>query len=409
MAEQSRQVRNAGGKVELLARQPHRAFAQTVAQGGIGDGTLQRHGQRLRVVGGDQQTGLALAQEFGNARKRGRDAAKALAGGLDNDIGQPVAVAIGGDAAGQHEQVGPAIGVQHLPLVQRAAPDIVITEAFPFGRRQMRFELLPLLEAIAVMRPKPILCCSLRDILQEKTKPGRDAETVDLVLAHYDRVLVHGDPAFARLGDTFPLADRIADRVVHTGLVAPPAPRPAAQGFDVVLSAGGGAVGEGLATAALAAAAELPDLRLCLITGPNLPAGPRQALEAGLNALPQGRLLVETFRPDFAALLAASRLSVSQAGYNTVCDVLQAGCRAILIPFATGGETEQTTRATRLAAKGWADILRESALDGPSLAAAIRQALAAPVPSRQGLDLDGAGRTADILYHLADHRLTEVS
>ncbi|MFG6080178.1 glycosyltransferase [Paracoccus litorisediminis] len=296
-----------------------------------------------------------------------------------------------------------------LATLHRAAPDIVITEAFPFGRRQMRFELLPLLEAIAVMRPKPILCCSLRDILQEKTKPGRDAETVDLVLAHYDRVLVHGDPAFARLGDTFPLADRIADRVVHTGLVAPPAPRPAAQGFDVVLSAGGGAVGEGLATAALAAAAELPDLRLCLITGPNLPAGPRQALAAGLNALPQGRLLVETFRPDFAALLAASRLSVSQAGYNTVCDVLQAGCRAILIPFATGGETEQTTRATRLAAKGWADILPESALDGPSLAAAIRQALAAPVPSRQGLDLDGAGRTADILYHLADHRLTEVS
>ena len=296
-----------------------------------------------------------------------------------------------------------------LATLHRTAPDIVITEAFPFGRRQMRFELLPLLEAIAVMRPKPILCCSLRDILQEKTKPGRDAETVDLVLAHYDRVLVHGDPAFARLGDTFPLADRIADRVVHTGLVAPPAPRPAAQGFDVVLSAGGGAVGEGLATAALAAAAELPDLRLCLISGPNLPAGPRQALAAGLNALPQGRLLVETFRPDFAALLAASRLSVSQAGYNTVCDVLQAGCRAILIPFATGGETEQTTRATRLAAKGWADILPESALDGPSLAAAIRQALAAPVPSRQGLDLDGAGRTADILYHLADHRLTEVS
>ena len=38
-------------------------------------------------------------------------------------------------------------------------------------------------------------------------------------------------------------------------------------------------------------------------------------------------------------------LSISQSGYNTVCDVLQAGCRAIYVPFAAGGETEQTVRA----------------------------------------------------------------
>ena len=36
-------------------------------------------------------------------------------------------------------------------------PDIVIIEAFPFGRRQMRFELLPLLDAIEAMSPRPKL------------------------------------------------------------------------------------------------------------------------------------------------------------------------------------------------------------------------------------------------------------
>ena len=106
-------------------------------------------------------------------------------------------------------------------------PDAVVTEAFPFGRRQMRFELLPLIEAAAAARPRPLLFCSLRDILQEKAKPGRDEETVATVRAHYDRVLVHGDPAFARLEDSFPLAPLIADKVVHTGLVAPPPPVPA--------------------------------------------------------------------------------------------------------------------------------------------------------------------------------------
>ena len=95
-----------------------------------------------------------------------------------------------------------------------ARPDIVIIEAFPFGRRQVRFELLPLLDAIENTTPRPLLMTSLRDILQERAKPGRDEETIDLVTRHFDRVLVHGDPAFARLEDTFPLADAIAGRIV---------------------------------------------------------------------------------------------------------------------------------------------------------------------------------------------------
>ncbi len=289
-----------------------------------------------------------------------------------------------------------------IDTFNRLTPDVVVTEAFPFGRRQMRFELLPLLAAVAAAVPRPKLCCSVRDILQEKTKPGRDAETVALVRDHFDRVLVHGDPAFARLEDTFPLATRILDRVVYTGLVAPPPTAPATSGFDIVVSAGGGAVGADLARAALGAAAELPtDLRMLVVTGPNMPADLRAGIEATAATLPPGRVRVETFRKDFAALLAASRLSVSQAGYNTVCDVLRAGCRAVLIPYAIGGETEQTVRATRLAAIGRAGVITEAALDGPVLAAAIRMALAAPAPATAGLALDGAGRTADILCNLA--------
>ncbi len=283
---------------------------------------------------------------------------------------------------------------------QRIAPDVVVTEAFPFGRRQMRFELLPLLQAVAAANPRPKLCCSVRDILQEKTKPGRDAETVALVRDHFDRVLVHGDPAFARLEDTFPLADQILDRVVYTGLVAPPPSQPAAQGFDVVVSAGGGAVGADLASAALAAADRLADLRMLIVTGPNLPADIRADLHARADQM-AGRVTVETFRTDFAALLAASRVSVSQAGYNTVCDVLRAGCRAVLVPYAVGGETEQTVRATRLAARGRAEMIPEVALDGTTLARAIRAALAAPAPVSAGLELDGAARTAQLLCALA--------
>ena len=76
----------------------------------------------------------------------------------------------------------------------------------------MRFELLPLLEAIAAMKPRPALVTSVRDILQERTKPGRDAETVEILNRHFDLVMVHGDPVFAKLADTFPLASSIDRR-----------------------------------------------------------------------------------------------------------------------------------------------------------------------------------------------------
>ncbi len=284
-----------------------------------------------------------------------------------------------------------------LEAFAAAKPDIVIIEAFPFGRRQVRFELLPLLDAISNAKPKPKLMTSLRDILQERAKPGRDEETVALINSHFDHVLVHGDPNFIRIEDTFPLAGEIADKVIYTGLVAAPPPEPAAERFDIVVSAGGGAVGRDLVLGAREVARALPGLgRWCLIAGPNLPQADYDALTADL---PDG---VEAFRfrRDFASLLGGAHLSVSQAGYNTVCDILRGRCRSLLIPFAAGGETEQPTRAGRLEAMGLARVLSETAVNPHNLANAIRKAHALPAPPPYTLDLDGARRTATILRDL---------
>ncbi len=284
-----------------------------------------------------------------------------------------------------------------LSAFREIRPDIVVIEAFPFGRRQVRFELIPLLDEIAGTSPKPLLLISLRDILQERTKPGRDEESVALVKAHFDRVLVHGDPAFARLEDTFRLAGEISDRIVYTGLVAAPPPAPPKETFDIVVSAGGGAVGIDLIRAALEAAGSLPGtVRWCVITGPNLPQADFDAVSAKAAA----NVSVVRFRQDFASLLAGARLSVSQAGYNTVCDILRAGCQCLLIPFTAGGETEQTVRAQRLQALGLAVVLTEEALSVETMRQAIGSALSSPRPKPHGLDLDGAQRTAEILRGL---------
>jgi predicted glycosyltransferase len=92
--------------------------------------------------------------------------------------------------------------------------------------------------------------------------------------------------------------------------------------------------------------------------------------------------------------LSQARLSVSQAGYNTVGDIMVAGCRSVLVPFASGGETEQAVRAGRLARLGRATVVPETALTPASLARAIGDALAAPPPAEMPVNLDGARATA---------------
>jgi len=281
-----------------------------------------------------------------------------------------------------------------LDAFHAARPDVVIIEAFPFGRRQMRFELLPLLDAIEKADPRPKLLSSVRDILQENRKAGRDEETVALVKTHFDAVLVHGDPGFIRLEDTFPLTPEIADRLRYTGLVAPPpAPAPT-ETFDLIASAGGGAVGAELIRAAKEAAAILPaDLRWLLISGPNLP-------EADFTALSQdapANVTLVRFRKDFPSLLRGAKVSISQAGYNTVGDLLRTECRAILIPFVADGETEQTVRAERLQALDLAEILPEKGLTAGHVKEAVEKALAAPRRGPVSLDLDGAEKTAGII------------
>ncbi|WP_137393342.1 glycosyltransferase [Agrobacterium larrymoorei] len=286
-----------------------------------------------------------------------------------------------------------------------AMPDIVIIEAFPFGRRQVRFELLPLLSAIEKSIKRPLVMTSLRDILQERAKPGRDEETIELVKKHFDTVLVHGDPDFVRLEETFPLAEQISQRIVYTGLVAPAKPQAPQERFDVVVSAGGGAVGANLLKAALAAAPDLPELKSwCLITGPNMPKADFDAISAQAG----DTVSVFRFRKDFASLLSGAKLSISQAGYNTVCDILQAKCRSLLIPFAAGGETEQGARASRLSKLGLAHVLEEDAISPQSMAEAIKQTLALAEPGETTLDLDGAAGTARALRKLyAEYQLED--
>jgi predicted glycosyltransferase len=278
-----------------------------------------------------------------------------------------------------------------LHLFAALKPAAVITELFPFGRRMLEFELLPLLDAAQTAAPRPLVLTSLRDILAPASSAAKAAATVARVHRYYDHVLVHGDASFVPLEASFPEARAVAERVTYTGYVpgpAGPTPSPGDGEGEVLVSVGGGAVGARLIAAAIAAR------RLSREGG-----RPWRLLGGSgtVTGTPEPGLIIERSRPDFLGLLARCHVSVSQAGYNTVMDVLTTRARTVVVPFAQGHETEQTQRAEALAARGWAQVVSEEALTPALLAAAIDRAAAGPRPEPGALRIDGANETARLL------------
>ncbi|MBC6440997.1 MAG: glycosyltransferase [Rhodospirillales bacterium] len=280
-------------------------------------------------------------------------------------------------------------------LVAETHPSVVVTETFPFGRRVLHHEAMTLLDAAATLSPAPRIVASVRDILQRTSCPEKAMTMRDIALARYDHVLVHGDPGLVRFGDSFPCADDLGERVIHTGYIAD-TPRTIAQAGDgadeVIVSAGGGAVGERLLETAIAAQ------RHATVTGHlvwRILTGDRSTAAAVRGA--GGGMVVEPNRADFPDLLARCRVSVSQGGYNTATDLFRARARAVVVPFAEGGETEQSDRAARLAGRGMIVMLSEAALSPATLAKAIDRAAALPRLDPDTIDLDGAERSADLL------------
>jgi len=284
------------------------------------------------------------------------------------------------------------------------APHVLIFELFPFGRRQMRFELGPVLEAAAVSARRPQIVSSVRDILVAQDKPGRNDEMVALVERWFDCVLVHGDPAFIPFERTFPHAGRIASKLRYTGYVVDASGRrggPGDDGWDEVLvSAGGGAVGHNLLREAIRARplTSLADRTWRVLVGLKAP----DAELAELRGLAGPGVIVERARGDFTSLLMNCALSISQAGYNTVMEAMRAGCRTVVVPYAGGLETEQTLRARLLEERGVLQVVPEADVSAAQIAAAVGRALARPPAGAAGLRTDGAAETAELVRSLAD-------
>ena len=279
----------------------------------------------------------------------------------------------------------------------------MLLELFPFGRHALTFELGPLLLAVADDRGRrgaaaPRVAVSLRDVLVSKPNQAW-AELASVAVARQwtDRVLVHGSPDVIPLDRTLALADRLGDRLVYTGYLGPDgagAGRAAARrgrrsrraaarsAAPLPRGARGVAADDRRAGAAVAArdGALSPGRR------------PRASSTGRPRRLPTraGRpaVVVEAYRPDLGAHLGGAALSVSQAGYNTVLELVAHRVRAVVVPYEGSGD-EQPLRAGLLAERGLLEIVPEAELTPARLAAAMDAALERPgFPAPVRLDLE---------------------
>jgi predicted glycosyltransferase len=304
-----------------------------------------------------------------------------------------------------------------LATLSRWDPAVVLLELFPFGRHAFSFELGPLLLALADDRARrgeasPRVVVSLRDIVvSKKNQPWYEITVVAVARQWVDRILVHGSPDLIPVSRSFGLADRLGDALTYTGYLAS-SPVPAGDSTprgEVVISGGGGRVAGRLFRTAMEARNLCPriaSLPWRIITGPYFPTEQRAGLEAmaaGLSSRgDRPDVILESFREDFPALLAAAALSVSQAGYNTVLDILSSGVRAVVVPYEGSGD-EQSLRAGHLAERRMLRVVPEAELSPERLAKAMEEALAAPgFPAKARIDLDGAARSVEILSGLVD-------
>jgi predicted glycosyltransferase len=293
--------------------------------------------------------------------------------------------------------------------VQRHRPAVLLVELFPFGRKKFTGEILPMIRLARHQRGgRALVVCSLRDILVDarSDQQQHDDRARWLCDRYFDTVLVHADPALARLEDSFRPRRPLRVPVHYTGYVVP-ARAPAAQApraGHLLLSAGGGIVGDALFRCVLQARALLREpLPLRIVAGPFLPEPQWLALQDMAHGVEGLALLRQV--PDMVAEMRTARASISQCGYNTALDILVSNVPALVVPYATVTENEQSERAVRLAELGAMQQLDGDALDPARMAAAIKSLLGF-TPAAVTLGLDGAAESARQLNRLHTGYLT---
>lgn len=291
-------------------------------------------------------------------------------------------------------------------------PDLVLVDKTPAG---VQGELLPTLQHLKSWRPATRLILGMRDIedVPEATcAEWRSSDARQLHEAVYDSLLLYGEREVFDPVSEYAMSWTAAEKLVPCGYLGGARPARSRQALRrelgagdrplIVVTVGGGGDGFDLLKAyldALALDQVLAGAHSLVVTGPLMTRCERGLLR---NMARGGHLQQIKFTPDLVSYMAAADLVVSMAGYNTVCEILSLGVRALLVPRVSPRQ-EQRLRAQLLAERGLVRVLLPDDLSPERLASEIRAALNSPPPEVR-LNLDGLAQVSRAIIKFLDDR-----
>lgn len=270
-------------------------------------------------------------------------------------------------------------------------PDLMIIDKRPAG---VGGELLEALQALRQERCTPKLVLGVRDILDEPERTQRSLrrdQFFETIVRYYDEVWIYGSQTIFDPVKEYAFPESVAHKTHFCGYLKRPTTGVTRNGVPphVLVTTGGGGDGSAMIETYLEGLLGLPRrlaLRTTVMFGPQMPDSRRTTLLERFGYLADVTFL--DFEPDLTRRYAEADVVVSMAGYNTVCELLSYGRRAILVP-RTEPVREQLMRARLFAALGHFECVTPDELTPDILMTKVLASLKQPAPPRLPIDLEG--------------------
>jgi predicted glycosyltransferase len=297
-------------------------------------------------------------------------------------------------------------------------PDTILVDHMPVGALG---ELKPMLDERRRMSDPPRLFLGLRDIIDHGPVVRRVWEELGAYdyLPDYEAVLIYGCADIYDSVREYELGEAARD-VVYCSYVSPEwgsieadDDRPSREGSEepfVLMMGGGGHDAFSIANAFVEAATALwrkLGLSSVLLTGPNMSVRDRRALVERAAGSP---VRIEDGVEEATGWIREAAAIVSMAGYNSLCEIMAARKKALVVPRA-GPSAEQRTRSRLFSERSLLRMLDPDHLSPQRMARALATLVTENgVPDTAGIPpLDGAKRSSRILLGVSTEELSTVT
>ncbi len=286
-----------------------------------------------------------------------------------------------------------------LSAIASFRPDVFLVDKKPYG---MQNELQASVEYLKAELPDTQMVLLLRDILDHPEVTIQDWQKhgyYEAIQIFYDRVLVVGSSNIFDVCQEYQIPPAIVNKVQFCGYIyKEPGDRHPDQVRQalhlqpeeklVLVTPGGGEDGYHLIHTYLLGLAHQPStlkLRSLVICGPEMPLEQQTALAEKAASYPD--VQINEFTDDLMSYMAAADVVVAMGGYNTTCEILSAGKRAVVVPRIKPSQ-EQWLRAERLAKRGVLVSIHPDQLTPKGLITALMQQLNAPEQAISSPEID---------------------